>query len=242
MKAEANLIQKIQSDEESDKMHNTFYMMAHDIKSPIHQVEGLIGLAKQARGKEDMNDILEMALKANKQLMSNVEQILSMAVQKEEPKQKIDFSTMLNSICESLHGLEGYENTKFIINIHDNLNYYENPLKLRSVFQNLIENALKYRRLDSDKNIIVVSISSAEKCVLVKISDNGQGIKKSLIPNIFDKAYRINDNIKGHGLGLHLVKTSLNELGAQIEVESTEGEGTTFTIKLPLTLSIVDCD
>jgi hypothetical protein len=174
-----------------------------------------------------------MALNSSETLSRKVHQILNLAIQPHNDEFKIDFSQIFESIKSSLRNLEGFNTTKFITSIDDNINFFGNPVKLQSIFQNLIENAIKYRKPSNHQNIIIFTIHEARNSIIVKIGDNGKGIKKDMLPKVFDKAFQVNHNDHGHGLGLYLVKKNLNEMGAYINVESREGEGTTFTIELP---------
>lgn len=220
------------SPEMEDPMSN-FFMLAHDIKSPVNQIKRLLNLAKSLTSEAETNKILEMALNSSENLSAKVQQILNQAIQPQHNEKKIDFKNMFETIKASLKNMEGFNKTKFITSIDENLNFHGDPVKLQSVFQNLIENAIKYRKYTNNQNIIIFTIHDARKSIIVKVGDNGRGIKKEFLSQIFDKAFKINKGDHGHGLGLYLVKKSLNELGAYIDVESREGEGTTFTVELP---------
>jgi signal transduction histidine kinase len=220
------------SPEMQDAMNN-FFLLAHDIKSPVNQITKLLNLAKSANSEAETSKIIEMALNSSETLSKKVHQILNLAIQSQNDEIKIDFSQIFESVKASLRHFEGFNRTKFITSIDDNINFFGNPVKLQSVFQNLIENAIKYRKPANHQNIIIFTIHEARNSIIIKIADNGRGIKKDLLPKIFDKSFKVNHNDNGHGLGLYLVKKNLNEMGAYIDVESREGDGTTFTIELP---------
>lgn len=108
------------------------------------------------------------------------------------------------------------------------------PLALESIFGNLITNAINYT---PEGGTIRVLVDRAGINVRAKVVDNGFGIDEKHLDKIFDRFYRVkNDNtryITGTGLGLPIVKGLLESLGGMIELESTPGEGSTFTILLP---------
>jgi len=110
-----------------------------------------------------------------------------------------------------------------------------NEFHLTNVFVNMLENAIKYSK-ESPK--IEVSTESTNKFFVFKIKDNGIGMSKAAIKLVFDKFYReqkgnIHD-VKGHGLGLAYVKEIVEKHHGTVSVESVKGEGSTFTVKLPL--------
>ena len=106
--------------------------------------------------------------------------------------------------------------------------------QLTSMFANLVENAVKYTppggRVD-------VEGESSEREVLVRVSDTGIGIPQGSLPRIFERFYRVDKarskETGGTGLGLSIVRHVAEKHGGTVSVESTVGEGTTFTVRLP---------
>lgn len=229
------LLNKMRSDEQKSKIENTFFMLAHDIKSPIKQVKGLLEIAQNlCKDNTELEKILNMAVESNQKLGNKVDQILSISLDAQtESTHEIDFNQLFERVKDSLTAVEGYEHTKFIIRVDEDLNFFGNAVQLQSILQNLVENAIKYRKVGSSKNIIIFGIHKIGDLLVIKISDNGRGINKRKLPRIFEKSYKASESDNGHGVGLHLVKKNLNSMGGDIMVESEEGEGTTFTIELP---------
>ncbi|MFQ5676917.1 MAG: sensor histidine kinase, partial [bacterium] len=100
---------------------------------------------------------------------------------------------------------------------------------------NLYSNAVKY---SPEKARVTVRLSENEKNMIVEFEDTGFGISKSSLPRIFEKFYRIRDDdklrdITGSGLGLSLVKEIIEIHGGHIDVESSLGKGSIFTVSLP---------
>ena len=102
--------------------------------------------------------------------------------------------------------------------------------RLRQMFMVIIDNAVKFSYNDSH---IDINIDKRDK-LYISITDYGIGIPADALPNIFDKFYRskLQMNEKGSGLGLAIAKSIVTKHGGTIEVESKEGEGTTFTFVL----------
>ena len=108
------------------------------------------------------------------------------------------------------------------------------PLALESIFGNLIANAITYT---PDGGSIRVEVDLAGVNVRVRVIDNGIGIAEKHLARIFERFYRVKDEatryITGTGLGLPIVKGLLEAMGGIIEVQSTPGEGSIFTVLLP---------
>jgi two-component system phosphate regulon sensor histidine kinase PhoR len=103
---------------------------------------------------------------------------------------------------------------------------------METVIKNLCENSVKYGASSVKANII-----NQPHHIEIEISDNGQGMEKKELKNIFEKFYRIQSNnihnSKGLGLGLYFVKKIIDQYAGRIEVSSQLQKGTTFTIRLP---------
>lgn len=146
--------------------------------------------------------------------------------------ENIELDKMIQAICHDFYIALKNKNIK--------LNYYEDSGqeyvirgdrdKLKQVFINLISNAVKFTEKQGE---IYVSLNGTEEQVIVEIKDNGIGISKGDLPYIFERLYRGDKSrheIEGSGLGLTIVKNILQLHAASIDVESKEGEGTTFKV------------
>lgn len=104
-----------------------------------------------------------------------------------------------------------------------------------TILGNLIENAVKY---SPDEKYLGVKVYSDNKRVFVEVEDHGSGIPSASQKLIFDKFYRVEDSLtartKGHGLGLSIVKNLTERNGGKINLKSTYGEGSTFTVSFPV--------
>lgn len=105
---------------------------------------------------------------------------------------------------------------------------------LVNVLYNIIDNAIKYSKEDPK---IEIRLNSTDQYINIEIQDNGQGISKEYLPRIFDRLFRVPNqsrhNVKGHGLGLHYVKSVVEKHHGTITASSQLGSGTLFNIKLP---------
>ncbi len=115
------------------------------------------------------------------------------------------------------------------------------PTRMSQVFTNLIGNAIKF----TDRGTVRVSQWIADGQAHVSVSDTGIGIPSSVLPHIFDKFYRVENVVhtkEGTGLGLALVRGIVDYHGGSIDVESVEGSGSVFTVRLPLTFQRAQAD
>ena len=209
--------------------------MTHELKTPI----STISLACEAMidNKKNKNDYVKIIDEENKRLGHQVERVLNIA-RTEKQSYKIDKSSVnIHEIIEESINVFRFKLEKKGGKIVNKLNA-ENPIingnksHLVNVFNNLIENGIKYSK---DKPVITIESRSDEFSMEISIKDNGIGIKKNSIDKIFDKFYREPQgnihNVKGFGLGLSYVKNIIDKLNAKIFVKSKYGQGSVFTLK-----------
>jgi signal transduction histidine kinase len=139
-----------------------------------------------------------------------------------------------------VEGLRGTAETKQVevsIDLPEGLPLIEgDPIRLRQMIGNLLENAIKYT---PEEGTVRLSAEAEEDQVILRIADSGPGIPPADQPYLFDKFFRgsnIEDSTPGTGLGLSIVKSIVDHHDGRIWVDSTLGEGSTFTVVLPASL------
>ena len=230
--------QKRLSEVKNDFINN----MTHELKTPI----STIGLSSEMILRNDFtNDpdrlkrYAEIIYKENKRLENQVERVLNVAkLDKEKLVLKKSMIHLHEIIEEAKDTFEGNQIEDGTIQLDLNAEIDEieaDEVHITNVIFNLIDNAIKY----SNKEIVIkIRTYMIKKQIFIEVEDHGLGIKKDNQRIIFDKFYRVPTgnihNVKGFGLGLYYVKLIIEEHEGSIEVKSTLGKGTTFTICLPL--------
>ena len=221
--------------------------MTHELKTPI----STISLACEALNDDQVtsdqtkkNKFLNMISQENTRLAGLVDNVLKSSIwDKSDFKMKFE-DVDLHDIIE--HAVNSAE-MKILQNegsVDLNLDATTQMLDgdivhLSNILNNLIDNAIKY---SSDAPRIKICTKNKDEMIIMEITDHGVGISKDHQKKIFDKFYRIPTgnvhNVKGFGLGLNYVFNVIKNHGGLIEVKSTLGKGSTFSIKLPLKMSI----
>jgi two-component system, OmpR family, sensor histidine kinase BaeS len=144
----------------------------------------------------------------------------------------VDINQLLNQIILGLRSQFDKKGIELKLISTTKVKLLTDPYKLSQVIYNLLTNAYKY----TEKGRVEISVKEDKDTLSISISDTGIGIEPSEISNIFNAYYRGASvtKIPGEGIGLYVVKENLNQLNATIDVQSTLGKGSTFTIKLPL--------
>ena len=111
--------------------------------------------------------------------------------------------------------------------------FFSDEKLVSSLLQNLIDNAIKYRKIGYKRAYLKIYADEVKGWTQIKISDNGMGINEQLQDKVFDMFFRANEISQGTGLGLYIVKNTIEKMGGTIEFESEEGKGTCFTLYIP---------
>ena len=214
------------------------YRAAHDLKAPFSSAQGLINLLMEENINENAQLLIQMlntTINSAKILSEDIEEA-SIISTKGYAYKKIDFHNCIDEVLKTLSATKNFEHIKFNININVTKTFTSKPELITSMFQNLIENAIKYSNEPSKGHVpsIEIIVKTQNEEVIVLICDNGAGINKKSIHKIFDLYYRSKTkDVEGNGIGLYIVKNIVEGLGGQIIVESSRSYGACFEIHLP---------
>lgn len=214
------------------------YRSAHDLKAPLTSAEGLLALIKEENidsSTAELVDLLSMSLQKGKLLFDNLAFASSIS-QKKLDVSAINFKKEIEKSIESLSRLDGFDEIGFKINVKQTKRFYSSKELLNSVFQNLIQNAINYKKTLSTnyKPLIKINVEQHANTIDIVISDNGLGIRKENQDKVFDLYYRVsNEGVQGTGLGLYIVKCIVEDLNGTISLDSDVANGTTFKITIP---------
>lgn len=210
-----------------------FNQLVHDLKSPVNSLKGIVKLAHNRVEDEQAKEYFFMINRCVDKLEEKISNTLNM-FQGKNDLDEIDFQSLLDEIMDSLSHIDGFENTRFSINIETENAFYCSKSILESILQNLLENAIKYRCKEKQSCSVMINISDNSDGVQIKVIDDGIGIERSKLPRIFDANFRAIMSGEGsHGLGLFIVKKAVEKVNGTIEVKSSVNIGTSFTVDLP---------
>lgn len=232
--------QKKLSEVKTDFINN----MTHELKTPISTIslssEMLMRMNLDDENQEKIRKYASIIFKENKRLENQVERVLNVA---KLDKEQVILDKELFNVHELLDEVkENFEFNQTEIGGTISLDCSALDFKIQAdavhvtnVIYNLLDNAIKYCE---GKAIIHILTRNERNGLLIEVSDSGIGIKKENIKLIFDKFYRVPTgnvhDVKGFGLGLFYVKLIIEAHKGKIDVKSTLGKGTTFSIWLPL--------
>ncbi|MBK7128797.1 MAG: HAMP domain-containing histidine kinase [Crocinitomicaceae bacterium] len=235
------LKQKKLSEIKNDFINN----MTHELKTPIATIrissETLLNLDQQKDESDKLQRYAGIIYKENKRLEQQVERVLNIAkLDKHEIKLKIEVFCIHEIIEEAKENFEfnQLEETggKISIDLAATEHLVEaDVVHVTNVIYNLLDNAVKYCEITP---AIRISTRNAKNKIYITVTDNGKGISRENQKYVFDKFYRVSTgnlhDVKGFGLGLYYVKTITEQLGGSVDVKSSLGKGSEFTVSFPV--------
>lgn len=212
------------------------YSVSHNLRAPLMSVLGLINLV-QLENKNDkaLDNYFLMMQSSIHKLDDTLKEILdySRNARSNLNIEPVNLEQLIEDCFERLMYIDGSEKINKTILVQATTEFYSDVYRLSVVFNNLISNAIKYRDNTRKFNIIDIRATINEKEAEIVFRDNGIGIAENFLPKIFNMFFRATDRSEGAGLGLYIVKETIEKLNGSIRIESTVGEGTNFYIKLP---------
>lgn len=208
--------------------------MTHELKTPIaiaYSANDALLNYDTANDPQKKITYLNIANKQLKRLGELVENILAMSMERRKTLKLKPEKVLLHSLVEDISAaqrMRGEKNISIKVDIDESIMVEADRTHLANVLNNLIDNAIKY---SGDSVEITITGNIQE----LSVRDNSIGIPSKSIPYLFNKFYRVphgnRQDVRGYGIGLYYVKSILDKMGWTIEVKSTVGEGSVFTIK-----------
>ncbi|QPS71890.1 sensor histidine kinase [Lactococcus garvieae] len=207
--------------------------VSHELKTPLTSIKGFAELLKDNTLPESERlEFSHIISKESARLIALVQDTLLLTKQNIHiEKKKINLSQIIEEILKSSQPLLAEKSLSLNTDIA-NISQVTNRPMIHSIFENLIENAIKYT---DNKGKIFIGLHQVGKKIIFTVTDNGPGLTEIEKSRIFDRFYRVDESraqVSGTGLGLSIVDKNVRELQGKIEVISVPGKGTTFTVTL----------
>lgn len=215
------------------------YSASHDLRSPISSVRGLIGLIQLDPSAPEVKTYLNMMDNQLIGLNKFIEDIVvySRNARLVVKKEAIVLKKLVDEVFISLQFLPESSAITMTVDVPDAITLHSDPTRVRVVLANLLSNAIKYSDLSKEKPSIQVRAIQDHTNVKIVVQDNGKGIAPDNLSRIFHMFFQVNEKAEGSGLGLYIVKETLEKIQGNITVQSEVGAGTVFTVTLPIHLN-----
>lgn len=217
--------------------------MSHELRTPLNSIIGFSEVLRQGMTgplNDEQKRQLEMIHTAGNHLLRLVEELLDLSRVESGTLHLVtkdfDATQIAQAAVEMVRPLPEQKSLHIECHAPDGaIVVKSDPVRVEQILLNLLGNAIKY----TDLGHVDLSVSIADESILFEVSDTGSGIAPEQLDSCFDAFYRVGDvAVEGSGLGLPVSKHLAELLGGDIEASSMLGAGSTFLLKLPLTLEI----
>jgi two-component system, NtrC family, sensor kinase len=217
--------------------------VAHEINNPLAIINEKAGLIKdiftfrkEYSNDSKLNGLVDSIISSVERCGTITKRLLNFARHIEVSVQKLSVKSIIDDVLGFLGKEAEYKSITISTDIPDNIPEFESDRgKLQQIFLNLINNAFA-AMADGGKLEIKVSMQG-DDAISIVVADDGSGISESDLERIFEPFFTTKSRTGGTGLGLSITYGLVQEIGGKIQVKSTVGKGTRFTIMLPLTYS-----
>jgi light-regulated signal transduction histidine kinase (bacteriophytochrome) len=219
---------------QNEELNEYAHVVSHDLKAPLRNIDALVNWVIE----DNKDGMRQGCLNSLNLVLSNVEKMdflikgildYSTIDKLEAEDRQINFNLMIDEVLRTI-----IVPTTINISVQDNLpSLHGNAWRFKQVFQNLIQNAIKY----NDKETGFVEVGATEKDTHFEffVKDNGIGISDTYFNRIFKVFTKLESNSASSGIGLSIVQKIVHYYQGKIWLESEEGKGTTFYFTLPKT-------
>lgn len=225
-----------------DESRNEFVSnVSHELKTPLTSMKVLADSLVGQEGvpeelyQEFMSDITAEIDRENKIITDLLSLVKLDKKAADLNVEHLNINQLLEDILKRLRPIADKRHIDLILDSFRPVEADVDEVKFTLAISNLVENGIKY---NVDDGWVRVTLDADHKYFYVKVADSGMGIPEESIGRIFERFYRVDKShskeIGGTGLGLAITRSAVTKHHGNIQVESKEGEGTTFTVRIPL--------
>jgi signal transduction histidine kinase len=221
-----------------------FSIISHDLRGPVNNLSGLISVTKyfiEDQKNDELKEMMNRMEDSVGKLVNLLDNLLNWALQQRgyfpNVPEKINAQNLLEDIMGMFKDMALSKEINTKLNIEEDFDLYVDKNTTSTIFRNLINNAIKFTKAGGTIEVEAVK-DQANGFGIIHVKDTGIGMPAEKLQSLF----KLNENIStkgtsgetGLGLGLQLVKEFVQQNKGEITLESEEGKGTTFSVKLPL--------
>ncbi|MBC7389499.1 MAG: PAS domain S-box protein [Opitutaceae bacterium] len=218
----------------NNDLDNFVYTASHDLKSPVSNIEGLVHAIKDTEYYhiEDLKPLIDMmgtSVDRFKLTILDLTEISRIQKTFTDDIVEVDLNDLMEDVRFSISNQIKDSKALITTDFSEAKNIFFSKKNLRSMLYNLVSNAVKYNSPDRRPEI-TVKTTKENGFMKITVKDNGLGIRKESLGKLFMMFKRLHTHVEGSGVGLYIVKKMIENAGGRIEVESQEGEGSTFSL------------
>jgi signal transduction histidine kinase len=211
------------------------YRASHDLRAPVASVLGLINLSKEESDILKLKEYINLKEVSVLKLDSLIKDIIQFSRNSHLRinTDEINFEQLVKLSLEKHKHFQAAAEINMTFEVKEESPFSSDRFRLEIIMDNLVSNAIRYAKMDQDQPMLNILIESDAKQAKLCVSDNGVGIADDQQEKIFEMFYRGTDDNTGSGLGLYILKETVDKLEGEITVNSATNRGCSFTIIIP---------
>ena len=211
------------------------YSASHDMRAPLSSLLGLLEIVRLTNKESELTEYFDLMKNRILTMEGFIKEVTdySRNARTEISYTEVNLHSLVKEVIGGIEFISSEVKAIGKIRIPENMTAVCDAARMKVILNNLISNCIKYSDPDKDQNFYAVDIHMGDSELTLSISDNGIGIEPEYQHRIFEMFYRATESSDGSGLGLYIVKETVNKLGGTISFKSEYKKGSTFTVKLP---------
>ncbi|MBI1770595.1 MAG: GHKL domain-containing protein [Bacteroidetes bacterium] len=211
------------------------YSVSHDLSAPLKSIRGLVNVSRMDKEIAQENYLNRIESSVQK-LEAFISEILDYSRNNRlwQKPEVVNLKELCNDLIDNLKYIDGFQNIRIELGHFEQNIFMTDKSRLKIILNNLLSNAIKFHRKSGEDLFIKVSSRVKLHSIIIKVEDNGQGIRTEFQDRIFEMFFRASETEKGSGLGLYIAKEAAEKIGGKIQVSSEHGKGSTFALEIPV--------
>lgn len=208
---------------------------SHDLRGPVTSALGLIEVIKDEDDTDTLHTYMDMQERTLLRMDDMIKDIINFSRNKrlDTDLQEINFEKIIGEALEDSRFYSNSENLERTVNVNQPSQFLQDETRIKIIINNLVSNAIKYADVAKDNPFVHITADIQNGNATLKISDNGIGVEERHLDKIFTMFYRATSSAGGSGLGLYIVKETVEKIGGNISFMSRKGEGTEVIVTIP---------
>lgn len=238
LKAKNSQLEK--TNEEIDRF---VYSTSHDLRAPLLSVLGLIEMCEEFYPEDaDLHALYAMMRTSIQRSDVIIKSIIdySRNARLDIVPEQLHLKEMAENFIENIKFMEQAKGIAFSAVGNEDVPFYSDKLRVFTILNNLLTNAVKYQRADEEFKSVRFSFNVTPLHAVLEVSDNGEGIPEDKKDSIFGMFYRLSTQSIGSGLGLYICREMVDRLNGSIELDTSVGRGSSFKVTIPNLLNPIE--